>query len=156
MADECTQLFEREHPSLNDKQSFSGNETRGQLDFTARFVLVQSPAVLAKGMLGMIRFDESTKVKNIAFPTIVVAAENDPVTLPSASQFLTDTIPDAYCVKIPMGKHQAQMEMNESVLGALKGFVRQSLSGDESLGTQSGPAPLAGTKNVPKARLGQG
>ena len=103
-----------------DKQSFSGKETRGQLDFTARFVLVQSPAVLAKGMLGMIQFDESTNVKTIAFPTVVVAAEKDPVTLPSASQFLTDSIPKAYCVTIPMGKHQAQMEMNESFLGALK------------------------------------
>ncbi len=104
----------------------------------------------------MIRFDESTNVKNIAFPTVVVAGEKDPVTLPSASQFLTDSIPNAYCVTIPMGKHQAQMEMNEAFLGALKGFVRKSLSGDESLGTQSGLAPLAGPTNASKARLGQG
>jgi pimeloyl-ACP methyl ester carboxylesterase len=139
-----------------DKQSFSGDESRGLLNFTARFALVQSPAVLAKGMLGMIRFDESTNVKNIALPTVVVAAENDPVTLPSASQFLTDSIPEAYCVKIPMGKHQAQMEMNESFLGALKGFVRKSLSGDETVGTYGGRAPLAGPVNVSKPRVGRG
>ncbi|MBA3481385.1 MAG: alpha/beta hydrolase, partial [Pirellulales bacterium] len=136
-----------------DKQSFSGEETRGQLDFTARFVLVQSPGVLAKGMLGMIRFDESTNVKKIGFPTMVVAAEKDPVTLPSASQFLTDSISNAYCVTIPMGKHQAQMEMNESFIGALKGFIRNSLSKDASLNTHGGHAPLAGPKNMPTVRF---
>ena len=133
-----------------DKQSFSGDETRGQLDFTARFVLVQSPAVLAKGMLGMIRFDESTSVKTIAFPTVVIAAEKDPVTLPSASQFLKDSIPNAYCVTIPKGRHQAQMEMNESFIGALKGFIQNSMSGSPK--THSGRAPLAGPKNVPTVR----
>jgi pimeloyl-ACP methyl ester carboxylesterase len=70
-----------------DKESFSGNETRGQLNFT----------------------------------------EHDPVTLPSASQFLAQFIPHAYCVTLPRGKHQAQMEMNEPFLGALKGFIRKSV-----------------------------
>jgi pimeloyl-ACP methyl ester carboxylesterase len=134
-----------------EKQSFSGEETRGQLDFTARFVLVQSPAILAKGMLAMIQFDESTNLKNIVFPTVVVAAEKDPATLPSASQFLSDSILKAYCVQIPMGRHQAQMEMNESFLGALKAFIHTSTSGgDASLKTQSSPAALAGPKNVSK------
>jgi pimeloyl-ACP methyl ester carboxylesterase len=131
-----------------EKQSFTGNETRGQLDFTARFVLVQSPAVLAKGMLGMIHFDESACVKTIAFPTAVVAAEEDPVTLPSASRFLKDSIPDAYCVTIPKGRHQAHMEMNDSFLGALKAFIRNSLSGDAPLKSHSLRGPLAGTKNT--------
>jgi pimeloyl-ACP methyl ester carboxylesterase len=115
-----------------ERQSFSGDETRGQLNFTARFVLVQSPAILAKGMLGMIHFDESTKVETTAFQTVVVAAAEDPVTLPSASQFLTDAIPKAYCVTIPLGKHQAQMEMSGSFLGALKEFIRKSVSVDAS------------------------
>lgn len=132
-----------------DKQSFSGDETRGQLNFTARFVLVQSPAVLARGMLGMIQFDESTHVKSIAVPTVVVAGENDPVTLPSASQILTDSIPEAYCVTLPMAKHQGQMEMHEPFLRALKGFVRNSLAGSTGLPNHSGRAPLAGPKNIP-------
>ncbi len=136
-----------------EKQSFSGKETRGQLNFTARFVLHQSPAVLAKGMLGMIQFDESTNVNTFAFPTVVIAAEKDPVTLPSASQFLTDSIPNGYCVTIPTGRHQAQMEMNESFLGALKRFIQNSLSADASVKNHSGRAPLAGPKNLPKVRF---
>ena len=131
-----------------DKQSFSGNETRGQLNFTARFVLVQSPAVLARGMLGMIHFDESRNLNAIAFPTVVVAAENDPVTLPSASQFLTNSIPEAYGVTLPMAKHQGQMEMHEPFLGALKAFIQKSLTGSTALPNHSGRAPLVGPKSV--------
>src|ERR1044072_3079002 len=99
-------------------QSFSGAETRGQVNFTARFVLVQSPAVLARGMLGMIHFDESAHLKTIVFPTVVVAAEKDPVTLPSASQVLASSIPKAYCVILPMARHQGQMEMHDPFLEA--------------------------------------
>ena len=137
-----------------DKQSFSGKETRGQLDFTARFVLVQSPAVLAKGMLGMIKFDESTNVKTIAYPTVVVAAEKDPVTLPSASQFLADSIPDANWVTIPMGRHQAQMEMNESFLKALKDFIRNLVHENSPITGPSGRMRPAGPKNNSAVRLG--
>ena len=139
-----------------DRQSFSGNETRGQLNFTSRFVLVQSPGVLARGMLGMIRFDESANLKTIDFRTLVVAGEKDPVTLPSASQFLTDSIPKAHGVTIPMGRHQAQMEMNESFLGELKAFTRRSLSDDLPFKAEMGRAPLAGPRNSSKARSGQG
>jgi pimeloyl-ACP methyl ester carboxylesterase len=120
-----------------DKQSYSGNETRGQLNFTARFVLVQSPGILARGMLGMIRFDESSSIKAIQRSTVVIAGEKDPVTLPAASQVLTDSIPTARGVTIPMGKHQAQMEMNESFLGALKGFIKDSLSADTAFAVKS-------------------
>jgi pimeloyl-ACP methyl ester carboxylesterase len=110
-----------------DKQSFSGNETRGQLDFTARFVLVQSPAVLARGMLGMIEFDESSNLRSIAYPTLVVPAELDPVPLPLASQVLADSIPNALQITIEKGRHQAQMEMHAQFLGALAGFIKKSL-----------------------------
>ena len=39
------------------KSSFSGAETRGQLDFIARFMPRGRPDVLARGMLGMIAYD---------------------------------------------------------------------------------------------------
>jgi len=111
-----------------DKQSFSGGETRGQLDFVSRFVLVQSPGVLARGMLGMMKFDESAHLKNINYRTLVVPAENDPVTLPMASAVLTESIPYANSALIQRGKHQAQMEMHGSFLETLEAFVRRSLA----------------------------
>ncbi len=135
-----------------DKQSFSGNETRGQLNFTARFVLVQSPGILARGMLGMIRFDESASIKTIALPTVVVAGEKDPVTLSAASQVLSESIPHARCITIPAGKHQAQMEMHESFLGALKKYIEDVLPADVGFGSSNDRAPLAGPKNASRAR----
>jgi hypothetical protein len=42
--------------------SFSGHETRGQLDFAARFTAKQHPGVLAKGILAMLRWDETANV----------------------------------------------------------------------------------------------
>ena len=84
----------------------------------------------------------------IAFPTVVVAAENDPVTLPSASQFLTNSIPEAYGVTLPMAKHQGQMEMHEPFLGALKAFIQKSLTGSTAVPNHSGRATLVGPKSV--------
>jgi pimeloyl-ACP methyl ester carboxylesterase len=139
-----------------DRQSFSGNETRGQLNFTSRFVLVQSPGVLARGMLGMIHFDESASVKAIGVPTLVVAGEKDPVTLPSASEFLTRSISKARGVSIPTGKHQAQMEMHETFLGELNGFIAGAISRAASLDSQSSPAPLTGPSKASRTRLAQG
>jgi pimeloyl-ACP methyl ester carboxylesterase len=110
-----------------DKQSFSGSETRGQLEFTARFVLIQSPGILARGMLGMIKFDESSNLHSIRFPTLVVPGELDPVTLPTASQVLADSIPNSLLILIPNGRHQAQMEMHPQFLGALIGFINKAV-----------------------------
>ena len=126
-----------------DKQSFSGNETRGQLDFTARFVLVQSPRVLARGMLAMLKFDESANLTKINYPTVVIPAENDPVTLAVASRVLSDSVPAAYSASIPLGKHQAQMEMSEAFLGALRAFIRYTVTSDASSRVLGAPAPRA-------------
>ncbi|HEX2212505.1 MAG TPA: hypothetical protein VHH12_03420, partial [Mycobacterium sp.] len=38
-------------------QSFGGTETWGQLDFAARYMPHASPAVLARGMFGMLAYD---------------------------------------------------------------------------------------------------
>lgn len=132
-----------------DKQSFSGNETRGQLEFAASFVLAQSPGVLARGMLGMIHFDESNNLQSIAIPTLVVPGENDPVTLTSASQVLTDSIPNARSVTIPMGRHQGQMEMHYLFLGALKGFARNSFKDDALPKTRLSRSSSDGFKSAP-------
>src|SRR3712207_8323634 len=45
--------------------SFSGRETRGQLDFAARFTARQHPGVLAKGILAMLRWDEAATLPRI-------------------------------------------------------------------------------------------
>lgn len=134
-----------------DKQSFSGNETRGQLDFTARFVLVQSPQVLARGMLGMMKFDESDNLEKINYPTVVIPAEHDPVTLSEASKVLEDSIPKAYSAPIPLGKHQAHMEMSEVFLGALNAFIGNAMASAAPSKVVEVPATRAPSISAPRA-----
>src|SRR5215213_5054037 len=52
--------------------SFSGRETRGQLDFAARFTAKQSPAVLAKGIMAMLRWDETATLPAVTIPTLII------------------------------------------------------------------------------------
>ena len=64
------------------KSSFSGNETRGQLDFAARFMPHARPDVLARGMLGMIAYDATEALPRINVPTLVVVGDKDTTTTP--------------------------------------------------------------------------
>ena len=51
---------------LSTKSSgFAGTETWEQLDFVARFQLQASPAVMARGMFGMLRYDATATPKAI-------------------------------------------------------------------------------------------
>ena len=48
--------------------SFSGRETRGQLDFAAFFTAKQHPGVIAKGILAMLQWDETATLPRISVP----------------------------------------------------------------------------------------
>ena len=60
-----------------EKESFAGTETRGQLDFATRFMPHASPAVLARGMFGMLAYDASATLKTIDVPVLVVPGDRD-------------------------------------------------------------------------------
>ena len=75
------------------KSSFSGNETRGQLDFAARFMPHGRPDVLARGMLGMIAYDATEALPRINVPTLVVVGDKDTTTTPEAGEFIAEACP---------------------------------------------------------------
>ena len=75
------------------KSSFSGNETRGQLDFAARFMPHGRPDVLARGMLGMIAYDATEVLPGIKVPTLVVVGDKDTTTTPEAGEFIVSRSP---------------------------------------------------------------
>ena len=65
---------------LSTKSSgFAGTETWEELDFVARFQLQASPAVMARGMLGMLRYDATAVLKAINVPALVLAGDRDSV-----------------------------------------------------------------------------
>jgi pimeloyl-ACP methyl ester carboxylesterase len=95
------------------KSSFSGNETKGQLDFVARFMPRGRPDVLARGMLGMIAYDATDALSQIDVPTLVVVGDLDTTTLPEAGAFIANHIPRAELVTLSPAKHMGLLEHHE-------------------------------------------
>ena len=74
-----------------EKESFAGTETRGQLDFATRFMPHASPAVLARGMFGMLAYDASATLKTIDVPVLVVPGDRDATPRPRPAPGWTRT-----------------------------------------------------------------
>ncbi len=102
---------------------FAGAETRGQLDFATRFFVKSPPGVLARGMLAMFAFDETSSIGNIAVPVLVVPGDRDPVLLPRASQHIAAVIPDATLVALAPAKHMGLVERHAEFDATLLAFI---------------------------------
>ena len=95
------------------KPSFAGTETRGQLDFAARFMPHARPDVLARGMLGMIDYDATATLATIGVPTLVVVGDQDTTTLPEASEFMARNVPGAELATLSPARHMGLIEHHE-------------------------------------------
>lgn len=85
---------------MNKLSSFGGTETWEQIDFATRFQPQASPAVLARGMLGMMRYDATKTLAAISVPTLVVAGDRDSTTKPEASERICDSVPGARVITL--------------------------------------------------------
>lgn len=96
---------------LSTKSSgFAGTETLEALNFVTRFQLQASPAVLARGMLGMLRYDATAALKAIKVPALVLAGNRDPVCTPDASERMQRDIPGAQMALLAPAKHMGLIE----------------------------------------------
>jgi pimeloyl-ACP methyl ester carboxylesterase len=96
---------------LSTKSSgFAGTETWEELDFVARFQLQASPAVMARGMLGMLRYDATSVLKDIKIPALVLAGDRDPVCKSEASKRMQRDIPGAQLTHLIPAKHMGLIE----------------------------------------------
>jgi pimeloyl-ACP methyl ester carboxylesterase len=92
------------------RQSFAGTQTRQQVDFVTRCVLHTSPAVLARGMLGMLRYEATQTLATIGVPVLLVAGDQDTTTLPQASTLMRAAMPGAQLTTLTPAKHQGLLE----------------------------------------------
>lgn len=102
---------------------FTGNESWEQLDFMTRFQLAASPGVIARGMLGMMDYDATDVLKTISVPTLVVAASNDILTTPEASERIRQEIPHAELVMLSPAGHLGLIEHHERYAEAVTRFA---------------------------------
>ena len=94
-------------------ESFCGTQTRGQLDFAARFMPQGRPDVLARGMLGMIHYDALPALPGINVPTLVIPGDRDVTTKPEASEMIRSGVPGATLSALSPGKHMGLIEHND-------------------------------------------
>jgi pimeloyl-ACP methyl ester carboxylesterase len=108
---------------LSTKSSgFAGTETWEELNFVARFQLQASPAVMARGMLGMLRYDATSVLKGINVPALVVAGDRDPVCKPEASERMHREIPGAQLTHLVPAKHMGLIEHHARFAEIVKRF----------------------------------
>jgi pimeloyl-ACP methyl ester carboxylesterase len=118
------------------RQSFDGTATRGQVRFVTRFLLQLSPAVLARGMFGMLRYDATATLHTIAIPVLLVAGDQDTSTTPAASTFMKAAIPGAQLTMLTPAKHQWVLEHHTSFTQAVATFCTVASSAGEGTSRQ--------------------
>jgi alpha/beta hydrolase fold len=110
LAVELDELPERFRVLSTKSSGFAGTETWEALNFVTRFQLQASPAVLAQGMFGMLRYDATAALKAIKVPALVVAGNRDPVCTLEASERMQRDIPGAQMVRLAPAKHMVLIE----------------------------------------------
>lgn len=116
--------------------SFGGTETWPQMDFAAGFQPSASPAVLARGMIGMMRYDATSVLQGINVPTLVVAGAQDSTTKPEASEQIRAGIPNARLILLSPAKHLGLIEHHLKYAAAVREFVHETQAKVRAIGAK--------------------
>jgi pimeloyl-ACP methyl ester carboxylesterase len=81
------------------------------------------PAVMARGCLGMFQYDVTEQLPQIEMPVLIIAADNDRLTRPDASEYMRSHIPKAQLVTVSPGNHQSLIERHKEVNKAARDFI---------------------------------
>lgn len=109
---------------LSTKQSgFAGTETWEQIAFATSFQPLASPAVLARGMFGMLAYDATTTLGTINIPVLVVPGDRDPVCKPEASEHMHQGIRSAQLAPLLPAKHMGLLEHNQNFAVRVREFA---------------------------------
>jgi pimeloyl-ACP methyl ester carboxylesterase len=117
------------------KSAFAGTETRGQLDFAARFLPHDRPDVLARGMFGMLHYDATATLATIPVPALIVAADKDVTCLPEASEVMNREIPGSTLVVLAPARHMGLVERNDRFDAVVAEFADACLAAKARVAT---------------------
>jgi pimeloyl-ACP methyl ester carboxylesterase len=119
--------------------SFAGTETREQLDFVSRYYYRSSPAVVARGTLGMLHWDASDVLERITVPVLIVSGDQDTTTLPAASDYMSARIPHNSRVSVNPAAHLGPIERHQQYNAAVETFALAQLRTEGQASRQAGP-----------------
>lgn len=108
---------------MNKSSSFGGTETWEQIDFTTKFQTEASPAVIARGMLGMMEYDALQTLEQISIPALVIAGDKDSTTKPEASERIRAGIRRAKLLTLAPAKHMGLIEHHAAYAKAVREFA---------------------------------
>jgi pimeloyl-ACP methyl ester carboxylesterase len=106
-----------------EKGSFSGHESRAQLEALTRKYAKAWPGVIARGMLGMFRYDATPVLPGVGVPALVVVGERDKSCAPRAGEFMVRTIPGARLLRLSKARHCGLYEFHSEFDTAVDEFV---------------------------------
>lgn len=112
----CLSYFNGSIHWSNKMTGFGGTESRQELDFVSQYTLTTSPAVLARGCLGMLQYDARDVLARINVPVLVFSGDKDPVTLPSANSNIAERAPSGTLRTLSPAKHYGFLEHHDSFL----------------------------------------
>jgi pimeloyl-ACP methyl ester carboxylesterase len=105
--------------------SFAGTQTRGQLDFMTVCQPMCNQGVLARQMLGMMKYDATETLPRINVPTLIVTSDTDRGCIPEASHYMHEQIPGSELVEFPKCGHVSIFERNLDFTQAVDNFARR-------------------------------
>ncbi len=105
------------------KSSFAGTETFEQVEYVARAQTMARPDTLARGMLGMLKYDATNVLAGIRTPTLVVIGDKDKTTLPSTGEFIAAHVPNSRLETLSPARHQGLLEHHARFNKLVAGFV---------------------------------
>jgi pimeloyl-ACP methyl ester carboxylesterase len=103
--------------------TFAGTQTAKQLDFSTLLSTMAPPAVMARGCLGMFRYDVTNDLPGITVPSLIIAADKDRLTQPDASEYMYSKMQNAQLQMVKPGNHQALLERHREVNEAAEKFI---------------------------------
>ena len=109
---------------LNRLLVFAGTQSPKQLDFITRLYTMAPPAVTARGVLGMFRYDVTKELPGIDIPAFVITADKDRLTIPEAGEYISNHLPNAKMFIVRPGGHMALVERHQEVNAAVEEFLR--------------------------------
>jgi len=85
------------------------------------------PAITARGVLGMFKYDATPILDQITVPTLVVGADTDRLTKLEASITMNKSIPKSRLVTLSPAGHMGFVERHKEVNEAVAGFLASLL-----------------------------
>jgi pimeloyl-ACP methyl ester carboxylesterase len=107
---------------------FAGTETWEQVEHVTRLGVKAWPAVLARGLLGMLRYDATATLKTMMVPTLVIAGDHDPVCKPEASRRMRYDIVASDLAMLKPAKHMGLLEHHQHFAKHVSQFALVCLS----------------------------